>query len=272
MGTNSWAGVAAVAVVFVSFAARAGGLSAFGPGEQSTYTVEYLGVTAGSAQITVGAETTQWGKKVLPIVALARSEGMVDYYPIRDKFVTYWDHKAEQCVGSDLFADENRQKRRQRIRFDHQSAQATIVKQKDGGDEQTSTVEVESGAVDIAAAAFALRNKDLAVGRSYELPVFTGRKQFMLKATVESTERISTALGPREVFKIRVQTGFSGKLESKRDLFAYMTADDQKIPIRIEAEFALGTIKAELSDYKSGGRYALGAVAKPAASEGSGGG
>ena len=42
--------------------------SAFGPGEQLTYRVQYLGMHAGTAQVTVGAETFQWGREVLPIV------------------------------------------------------------------------------------------------------------------------------------------------------------------------------------------------------------
>lgn len=246
------------------------GTSAFGPGEQSTYKVRYLGLTAGEAQITVGAETTQWGHRVLPIVTHARSKSITDLYPIRDKFVTYWDHAREQSVGSDLYADENRQKRRQRIRFDHAAGRAKVVKQKEGGDERLSEHDIQQGAFDIASATFALRNKALEVGKVIELPVFTGNRMFTMRATVEGRETLKTALGNKEVFKIRVQTGFSGKFESKRDLYAYLTADDARIPVRIEAEFVLGTISAELSDYKSGRRYALGPAVS--VSEGSGGG
>lgn len=258
--------------VLLGSSAHAGGVSAFGPGEQSTYKVSYLGASAGTAQITVGAETTQWGKRVLPLVTMARSEGAVDFYPIRDKFVSYWDFSRERCIGSDLYADENKVKRRQRIKFDHDAGRATVVKQKEGADEQSRHYDVESGAFDIASATFALRNMNLEVGKTYELPVFTGARSFTMRATVEGQQHLETVLGTKDVFKIRVQTGFSGKFESKRDLFAYLTADDARVPVRIEAEFVLGTIRAELSDYKSGRRYALGAATKAPATEGSGGG
>lgn len=259
----------AATVAFVG-AARAETASAFGPGEQSTYQISYLGVVAGTAQITVGAETTQFGQQVLPIVTVARSQSVVDLFPIRDKFVTYWDHKSERCIGSDLYADENGTRRRQRIKVDHATGRATVVKQKEGGDEKTSTMDVDPGVVDIASAAFALRNTPLEVGRVYELPVFTGQRTFTLRATVESKQQLATKLGNKDVFKLRVQTGFSGKFESKRDLFAYLTADDAHVPVRIDAEFALGTITAELTDYKSGKSYAM--AARPPASEGPGGG
>ena len=39
----------------------------------------------------MGAPTTQWGKKVWPIVSLAKSDPDVGVWPIRDKFVTYWE-------------------------------------------------------------------------------------------------------------------------------------------------------------------------------------
>lgn len=270
MVKHSTLGVAAMmGAVLLASPARAERQSAFGPGEQSTYKVQYLGVTAGTAEITVGAETTQYGAKVFPIVTNARSHGVVDLYPIRDKFVTFWDFSQERCVGNDLFADENRVKRRQRIKLDHANGKATVVKKKEGGDEQVATVDVASGVQDIASATFALRNKPLAVGGVYEIPVFTGKRSFTLRATVEGRQTLTTRLGKFDVFKVRVQTGFGGKLESKRDLYAYMTADGAHVPVRIDAEFVLGTITAELSEYKSGRRYAM-SDAAPAV-EGSGG-
>lgn len=253
----------ALAAAFATTSAMAASISAFGPGEQATYRVQYLGLEAGTAQITVGTQTHHLGNQVLPIVTLARSSSALDFYPIRDKFVTYWDPSTDRSLGSDLFAEENRSRRRLRIKLDHQAGKATVTRQKDGGAEKTSTHDVESGSLDIAAATFALRNRELAVGRTFEIPVFTGTRSFTLRATVEKKEAVATALGQKETFKVRVQTGFGGKLESKRDVLAWFTADDSRVPVKVEAEFLLGTIRAELLDYKSGRRYALGALMAP---------
>lgn len=267
---STFLGLTLAAVLAVAGAARAQKPSAFGPGEQSTYQVSYLGVVAGTAQITVGAETTHDGKEVLPIVTLARSQSVVEVYPVRDKFVSYWDAKTERCVGSVLYADENGKRRRQVIKFDPAKDSAKVIKQAEGGDEKISTHEVEPGVVDIASAAFALRNTPLEVGKVYQLPVFTGQRTFSLRATVESKQKLRTAMGTKDVFKLRVQTGFSGKFESKRDLFAYLTADDAHVPVRIDADFVLGTITAELTDYKSGRSYPM--RAQPPLTECSSGG
>ncbi|MHB8875589.1 MAG: DUF3108 domain-containing protein [Myxococcaceae bacterium] len=223
---------------------------AFGPGEQSTYNVVYLGLSAGTAQVTVGTEMKQWGKEVWPIVATVKSESLVDFYPIRDRFVTYWDDRQQRTLGSDLFADENHKKRRQRIRLDGPEAQVT--RQKEGAEAQETSHEVPQQTMDMAAVAFALRNKPLKVGDEYALPVFTGVKLFDLEAKVEGVEKLQTVLGSREVVRVRVTTQFSGKLAAKRDMIAYFTNDSRHVPVKIEADFLLGTVVGELTRYEPG--------------------
>ena len=112
--------------------------------------------------------------------------------------------------------------------------------------------EVLEGALDVAGATFALRNRTLEVGREYAYPVFTGSKSFMMKARVEGKEVLSTAQGRQEVFRLRVYTEFSGSLASKRDTVAWLTSDARHLPVRIEAELSLGSIVAELQDYQQG--------------------
>ncbi len=232
-------------------------VSAFGPGEQATYRVHVLGVKAGSAQLTVGAQTRQWGQDVWPIVMLAKTESLAAVYPIKDKFVTYWDHDRQLSIGSDLFADEGRKRRRQRIKLDLANGRAQVFKQKEGQEEVEETREVDPSAMDIAAVTYAIRNKPFEVGGEHRLPVFTGTRTFILKATVEGVEQLDTPLGKREVYKVRVATEFSGKLQAKRDLFAYFTTDQQRIPVRLEAEFILGNVVAELVDYQPGRTLAM---------------
>ncbi len=230
--------------------------SAFGPGEQITYKVAYLGVTAGTAQVTVGAEMKQWGKAVWPIVTVAKTESIAAVYPIKDKFVTYWDPSAQKTIGSDLWADENRRKRRQRIKLSG-DGKAEVIKQRQGEDEVVEHVDVDPNTLDVAAAAMLLRNRPLDVGQEHHLPVFTGKRQFTLVAKVEARETIATPLGEKSVFKVRALTEFSGKLQQSGDLFVYFTADDARVPVKMEAQFLVGSMTAEAVQYQPGKRYAM---------------
>lgn len=232
--------------------AHAQEILAFGPGEQSIYKIQYLGMTAGTAQLTVGAETRQWGLPVWPIVTLASTDSLFRIYPVRDRFITYWDSTAGRTIGHDFYADEGRKKRRQRVKLDHASGSAQVMKQKEGEAPAESTHEIAAGSADVAAAVFALRSRPFKVGDVIEVPVFTGSKSFNLRASVEGVEQLDTSIGAREVFRIRVQTEFSGKLASKSDMVAFMTTDSARLPVRIEAEFVLGKVVAELKEYKAG--------------------
>ena len=230
---------------------------AFGPGEQSLYRVQYLGVTAGTAQVTVGAPMKQWGQDVLPIVSLARSDPSLGIWPIKDKFVAYWSTQAQRTVGSDFFVDENQKRRRQRIKMLGDGSQAHVVRQREGAQPTEATHELAAGTMDVAGATFALRNKGLVVGQEYSTPVFTGSKSFVMRAKVEGQQKLKTALGEREVLKVKVQTDFSERLKTQRDITVYFSADPSHVPLRVEADFVLGTMVADLIEYKPGRQLAL---------------
>jgi hypothetical protein len=245
-----------VVAALISLPAHAAQATGFGPGEQSTYEVSYLGVKAGVAQVTVGGEIQQWGHTVWPIVTVATSDPSMSVYPVRDKFVSYWDPATQQTMGSDLIADENHKRRRQRVVLDHAQGKATVTKQKEGEAVRETEAEVKAGTRDVTAVTFALRREALAVGNEYHFPIYTGAKSFDLVAKVEATQTLPTRLGSKEVFRIRVKTEFSGKLQSKRDMVAYFTTDSLHVPVRIEADFVLGTLVAELTDFQPGRQLA----------------
>ncbi|MFY0530241.1 DUF3108 domain-containing protein [Archangium gephyra] len=232
--------------------AQGGTSSAFGPGEQSRYRIQYLGVTAGTAQVTVGAPMKQWGKEVWPIVSLAKSDAIAGVWPVKDKYVSYWDFGSQRVLGSDMHEDQNNKRRRVRVKLGEDGKSAHVVKQKEGEQPREYTHELAEGTLDVAGATFALRNRVLEVGQEYAYPVFTGSKSFMMRAKVEARETLDTKLGKQDVYRMRVYTDFSGKLASKRDMLAWFTADARRLPVRIEASFALGSLVAELMEYQQG--------------------
>src|SRR3954469_5483781 len=72
--------------------------SAFGPGEQSTYVITYLGLPAGEFQVTVGMLMRRDDHDVWPVLSVAKSE--IPVYPMNDRYVTFWDPRERQNTGS----------------------------------------------------------------------------------------------------------------------------------------------------------------------------
>ncbi|HSP18949.1 MAG TPA: DUF3108 domain-containing protein [Myxococcaceae bacterium] len=221
---------------------------AFGPGEQITYKVTWLGLPAGMAEVTVGAEVPERAG-TLPIVTKGQSDLVI--YPIRDKIISWWDPAAGRSRGLEMYQDENHKRRRLRIDFDGDDGKARVLRQVEGEPAQKSEIEVPAGAVDVATAVFFLRAARLADGDELSMPIFTGTKVFKGIARVASRGPVDTALGPVNAVRVTLRTEFSGKL-SARELRMWFSDDEAHIPVRMEADFSLGPVVVEWTDYKAG--------------------
>jgi hypothetical protein len=163
-----------LALLLAAAADTAGG-AAFGPGEQITYQVKWLGLPAGSAQVTVGAEAPD-RPGLWPIVTIGRSDLVL--YPIREKIVVWWEPSTSRSRELDLVADENRKRHRRRIEFQPEASRAHVTVQAEGKAAEVKDYDVPPDAADVASALFILRMQRLAVGDELAFPIFTGSKLF----------------------------------------------------------------------------------------------
>jgi hypothetical protein len=224
--------------------------SAFGPGEQSSYVLTYLGAPMGEFQVTVGMLMRRDDHDVWPILCTAKSE--IPIFIIDDKYVSYWDPHARYNVGSDFWINENRKKRREHVKLSHDEKKAYVKRGNEEGELKTTTYDITPETLDVAGATFWIRNIPLEVGKSYERHVFTGTVAFKMEATVDERTKITTARGERDVFKVHVSTEFTGQLKQKRDVVAYLSADKLQVIERVEADFILGYIRADLVHFEPG--------------------
>jgi hypothetical protein len=107
----------------------------------------------------------------------------------------------------------------------------------------------------MASASFKLRDLPLAVGTKVELPVFTGTTEFTFNANISGKEKIDTALGEKTALKMNVVVEFNGGLKTKRALVVWVADDPSHLPLRVDAEFLIGTMRAEVVKYASGMDY-----------------
>ncbi len=230
-------------------AARADG--GFAPGEEIQFTIDYLGIKMGEARIVVGqAEGPVW-----PIIAQGRSGGLASIVDIREHFVSYWDSSARVPRGSDLRALEIGDRHDDSARFDRENGKATVrIVRKGNRDEKTYPL--DPGSQDFASSLLWLRTQPLAEDGRYEIPVFTTKGTFVLQAAVVGKEPVVTRAGTFDCWKVQVRTAFEGHFEAKRDTFIWFSADENRIPVRVSAEFAVGSVVVQLAGYQPGGRLA----------------
>jgi len=224
----------------------------FGPGEETVFSVRYLSVPTGEGRIRVGnPEGDIW-----PVILQARTGGAASLLDIREHLVSYWDAPRRLSRGSDLQAYEVGDFHKDSARFDASGRQVTVIEQRRGRVAKQMVLAVPDGALDLTGAFVWLRLQELEVGRQYRLPIVSGTSQFTLLADVLSREVVRTPAGEFESFKIRVRTGFDGKFSTKRDTFLWLAAAEGHHLVRASAEFAVGSVVAELKSYHPGGQIA----------------
>lgn len=221
----------------------------FRPGEELVYEIRALGMKAGRARIQVGTWTERDGVRSWPVVVQARTDSLFDsIYSVRDKFVTWWDPETGRVIGADFWAEERGKKHRSRSHLDHEAGRAEVFRFKEwNGERSTRKYDIPPGSYDIAGAIFALRQRDLSPGSVEEVDVFTGRKVFRLVCIVEGVETIRVGAGSYRAVSARLKLGFDGNFASKRDVRVWFSADERKIPLRMEADFVIGSVVADLT-------------------------
>jgi hypothetical protein len=230
--------------------------SAFGPGEHSHFVVSYAGVAAGEFDLTVGMLMKRDGREVWPILCLAKTD--IPIYTINDKYVAFWDPRAQEHIGTDFWIDENKKKRREHVTMKRAEKKALVKRALQGEPLHEVSYDIDPTALDVASATMWLRNIPLKVGDKYERPVFTGAVAFTMTAEVLEKTKITTSLGEREVWKVAVFTQFAGQLAQKSNLTAYLSADKLQAVVRVEAEFILGKITADLVSFEAGRDFSRG--------------
>jgi hypothetical protein len=223
----------------------------FGPGEQIDFTIDYLGMRTGEARILVGqAEGPVW-----PVITQARTDGLASIIDIREHLVSYWDSSSRLPRGSDLKAIEVGDRHNDSARFDRDTGKATIrIVRK--GQKVENTYPLDPLAQDFASALLWLRLQPLGEDARFEIPVFTTKGTFQLHASVVGRETVVTPAGTFSAWKVQVRTAFDGQFASKRDTFVWFSADENRVPVRVSADFALGSVVVNLAAYRPGGQLA----------------
>ncbi len=226
--------------------------SAFSPGERLTYSISYLGIAVGDLSLLIAGPAEVGGVSVWPLIGTAQSKPAFILYPVRDKFISWFDPRARLSVGNEFLANENKVVRRERTRFERGRGQASVRREGGGKPRRDKSYDIPAGAQDILAMLYLLRLQPLAAGDVFESPVFTGSKTFTLKASVVGKESIQTKAGKFAVKRVHVEVAFSGQLSAKREVHMFLTDDARHIPVRVDAEFFLGSLVADLISEERG--------------------
>jgi hypothetical protein len=239
----------AIAALFAALpAARASG---FAPGEETVFRFSFLNLPTGEGRILVGqAEGDIW-----PVIFQVRTNGLAGIVDVREHLVSYWDASSSLPRGSDLKAYEIGDYHVDSARFDRENLTATVRVQRKGKLKE-KRFPISPDVHDLTSAFMWLRLQPLEKGLRYDIPVVAGTKQFTIVAEVLGLEHTETPAGRFRTFKVKIRTQFGGKFSTKRDSYLWIADDPRHFLVKASADFAIGSIVAELRSYRPGNQVA----------------
>ncbi len=224
--------------------------SAFRVGEYLKYRIHYGIINAGIAELSVQRTTEKQGRPVYHMVGKGRSVGMAEwFFKTRDRYETYMD--TEAMVPWEFIRDVNEGGYiiKRHILFDHYKNQA-----KDLEKSKTHIYDIKPNAQDMLSMFYyarCLKTENLKPGETLPIDIFLDHEDFSFKLKYLGREYVNTEWG-KVLCKKLIPVVQEGRVfKDQEGLTLWVTDDESKIPVRLEAELAVGSIKMDLIAYKN---------------------
>lgn len=240
-----------LSTLILSFSINAQKNSAYEVGEWFKFRIHYGLVTAGYATLEV-KEAVRDNKKVFHTVGMGRTTGITKmFFNVKDDYQSFIDKDSSQPYQFLRKIDEGGYTKNEEGFF-NQNKNTVLIKNYE--DKTEKTFSVSENVQDILSSFYYLRNHPnvdkLKIGESIPIDMFFDNEIVKFKLKFVGRETISTKFGNVKamIFRPLVQSGRVFKEEES--VTVWVTDDENKMPLRIKASLAIGSLKADLDAYK----------------------
>jgi hypothetical protein len=232
----------------------------FGPDEELHYDVRALGMRTGRVRTRVGPLRRLGSAQAYAIRAQAQSHGLfAALNPFKATLVTFLnptDTKPLRMHSTTAFRDGRWVRERARF-FSGGKVEAKIEaspKRRKKGKLQAS-----SDVVDVLSLVYYARDRALLDEQSFCLEVYHRRHLWRVEGQVAQKEVVSVPATTRWAHRIeatvrRLGGGRSSEHTEGRPVTAWLSADRDRLPLKVRGERALGTVEMVLIDFVPGRR------------------
>lgn len=240
---------ASIALVF-PVSATAGDKLPFRPGEKIEYNLYWTVFHAGYAELTTSSGNGTSG----PIFnATARTNDFVDvFYKVRNRINSVTTPGMDSALFYFKKQREGDYHRDITLRFDWSNFSVTRYGS-DGTFRQK--LPIYPGEFDPLSILFSFRTQPLKEGYEFICPITDGKKSVIGRAMVTKRETIKVAGKEYDTFMVEPEIKDLGGVFKKSPdatLKMWFTADELRIPVKVESEVAVGHFSVELSKYTPG--------------------
>lgn len=225
--------------------------NAFDNGERLKFRLSYSSfLTAGYATLEVKSDFLK-NKDVFHVVGKGKTTGMISwFFKVKDRYETYMYKENLLPYRFIRNIDEGGYTKDKEIYFDHEAKKALVINKKK---KTQKTYNTKESVQDLLSSLYYLRNKDvssLKIGDQLTLNMFFDEENVPMKLKFLGRESIKTKFGKINTLKFRPLVQSGRVFKEEESVTVWVSDDVNKIPLRIKASLAVGSLRADLHSYK----------------------
>ncbi|MEO6307318.1 MAG: DUF3108 domain-containing protein [Nitrospiraceae bacterium] len=215
----------------------------FQVGEQLTYEISWLNITAGTAVMAISAAGTDVDRPLAKLITTAQSRPIITkFFPVDNRVESIVDPVTLLPEHLNFRRREGKKKEDIEYTFHQKEGKVTVVK---GG--TTEILEMPPGTQDVISCLYFARSTlSFQPGSSLTMNVYHDKKNRKLDVQVEGIETVSGSWGKVETARVLVIMPFQGLFLNQGNIRVWFTNDDRRIPVRMKAKVVIGSIVADL--------------------------
>jgi Protein of unknown function (DUF3108) len=225
----------------------------FRVGEKLVHSVRYFSAEAGRLTFEVKPFVEVNGRKSYSfLIGLKTSSMFSRFYSVDDTVETFVDYETLVPHVFKLNIRETSKLVQAQAFFDHTSLKARFWErkytEKSGEEEKKREWDLLPFSQNAFSGIFYMRVFSWTVGKVVQFRVSDDEKNVIFKGTALAREKISTEAGTFSAFKIKTDIMSRGALTPSGNIYIWISDDDRKLVLRIEAEIKIGRLVSEVVD------------------------
>ena len=221
--------------------------SPYKEGEQLNYVIRYGFILGGKGSLTIKKHTID-GKELIHTKAEGSSAGILGtMYDVFDVYESFIDPKTDLPVRCIRSIKEGRYRRYDDATFNRNNNTVYSSRKKD-------TVRIEKNAHDILSLFYYARkhifNSTMKIGDTVQFEAYFAGKPFTMKILYKGISTIKSKFGKISCYKFTPLVERGRVFREEDNLEVFISADQNKIPIKIRFEIMIGALVCELDSFK----------------------
>lgn len=232
-----------------SFFYRSMSNGAFTYGEKLSYRVHYGILNAAKIKMEVSPKAiTVQGRPTYHIKAEGKTISTFDWmFKVRDRFETYIDQKALVPQKYKKDVQEDKYKDQDLVYFKHSKKSLYSSKAK-------GNLKMPQYTQDVISGLYYARNLDFnsaKVGQQFPISIYLDEEIYNLKFKYAGKETINSDIGKVRCIKLVPKLVVDRVFKNEDDMTVWITDDANRIPVRVKAKIAVGSLKVDLTSYSN---------------------